>query len=82
MSHDLNPTSLPADAVPDERREIVSLVDVRGELGEIFALAEVLLACEGQFFEMHSSFAVMLAALVNRIRRLQGDLEFEGVPHA
>jgi hypothetical protein len=56
----------------------LSLPCIQGEVTELFALSEVLLGCEGQFFEMHGSFSVMLGTLVSRLRRLERALEGGG----
>lgn len=60
---------------------MVPLQDLRGEISEILALAEVLLACEGQLFEMHGSFAAVFGTLVNRIGGLPVLLGNEGGDH-
>jgi len=81
MSMNETPRESGADGTSDATAQTLKLLsrqEIHGELGEIFAIAEVLLGCEGQFFEMHSSFAAVFGTMVSRIRHLERALGAEG----
>jgi len=59
----------------------VCSASVHDELLELVALGDVLLACEGTFFEVNGSFSVSLMALVTRLRGVQEALGSYGVHH-